>query len=251
MKKLNNKGITTVEVLICFVLVVIITSSIYVTISSFNEKKTLEGYKEKIINYKNLLTKDIQDDFIKIGITHASYEKKYVYYYFDSMGNIQQTEEETTTIGDNNVEYAASKVVYIVYCTLRDGSLRQLEIEQLHAISSYHVGGSLDIDDYYMIRYGNPDDGLIDRDLPDVGHSGYDGYLGEPCDVDAPDKEASCRLIQDLSINNVLINITDDNVLSIYIGFYHPDFATKYAINIISPIDYTIGEYDSSSSWNY
>ena len=88
MKKLNNKGITTVEVLICFVLVVIITSSIYVTISSFNEKKTLEGYKEKIINYKNLLTKDIQDDFIKIGITHASYEKKYVYYYFEDIKEI-------------------------------------------------------------------------------------------------------------------------------------------------------------------
>ena len=39
MKKLNNKGITTVEVLICFVLVVIITVSIYATVSSFNEKK--------------------------------------------------------------------------------------------------------------------------------------------------------------------------------------------------------------------
>ena len=92
MKKLNNKGITTVEVLICFVLVVIITVSIYATVSSFNEKKIIEGYKEQIYNYKNLLTQDIQDDFIKIGLTHAKYERT-------SDGN---------------------KVIHTVDCSLRD-----------------------------------------------------------------------------------------------------------------------------------
>ena len=223
MRKLNNKGITTVEVLICFVLVVIITVSIYTTVSTFNEKKVLEGYREKIINYKNLVTQEVQNDFIKIGLSYARYERK--------------TEGE--------------KVIHNVYCTLRDGSERLFVVEQLEAISTYHPGGSLDTDDYYVIKYGTPPDDLIDWTLPDVGHSGYNGYEKERCDVDAPARHIHCRKIQDLSINNVMINITDDNVLSIYVGFYHPEFGSRYAINIITPIDYSSSGFDSSTAWSY
>lgn len=232
MMKLNNKGITTIEVLLCFVLVVIITVSIYATVSSFNEKKILEGYKEEIYNYKNLLTKEIEDDFIKIGLRNASYDTKYVKF----------VDEEDGTESVKNV--------YTVYMTLKDGSERKLVIEQLQAASSYHIGGSRKKDDEYMITYGTPDD-PIEWSLPDLGHSGFDPVKNEVCDVDAPDRDVNCRMIQDLSINNVSINITDDNVLSIYIGFYHPEFATRYAIDIVCPIDYESGGRDSLTEWTY
>ena len=39
MKKLNNKGITTIEVIISFVLVVIISASLFTTISAYNAKR--------------------------------------------------------------------------------------------------------------------------------------------------------------------------------------------------------------------
>ena len=222
MSKLNNKGITTIEVLICFVLVVIITVSMYATLSSFNERKVLEGSKEKIYNYKNLLTKDIQDDLIKVGLTHVEHDM----------------------IVDNG------KTIYNVLFTLKDGSKRKLVIEQFFAASSYRITGSLDKDDYFMIKYGKPDD-LINWELPNVGHSGYDPYLRAVCDVDAPDRDVNCREIKDLSINNVYIDIVDDNVFSLYIGFYHPDFSTKYGINIVAPIDYAPSGLDNSSSWDY
>ena len=57
--KLNNKGITTVEVLICFILVAVITMSLYSVISSVNEKRLEESNKAKILIYKNTLTKKI------------------------------------------------------------------------------------------------------------------------------------------------------------------------------------------------
>ena len=38
-----------------------------------NQKRTIEQYKEEIYTYKNLLTKEIQNDFIKIGLTDANY----------------------------------------------------------------------------------------------------------------------------------------------------------------------------------
>ena len=72
MKKLNNRGITTIEILICFVLLAVISTSLYNTVSVYRNKQILESEKEKIYTYKNLLTKEIQDDIIKKGLTGAT-----------------------------------------------------------------------------------------------------------------------------------------------------------------------------------
>ena len=58
-------------------------------------------------------------------------------------------------------------------------------------------------------------------DLPDVGYG--ENQCGEK--------------VLDLRINNVDIN-KDNNILTIYIGFYHPDLGTRYGINIVCPINY-------------
>jgi len=204
MKKLNNRGITTIEVLICFVLVVLITSSMYSTISTFNEKRLLESYKSKIYTYKNLLTKEIQNDFIKKGLTHASYSRS----------------------------VAGATTTYIVDCELKNGEKRQLVVSQTLGKSDYHIGGKDNADDSFMIKYGPPTD-LIEYPIPELGES----------------KNASGHTIKDLSINNILIDIDEDNILSIYIGFYHPELGTRYGINIISPIDYITTGADSAASF--
>ncbi len=61
MKRFNQKGVTTI--------VVIITVSMYAIVSSYNHKRIIQGYKEKITTYKNTLTKEIQEDFVKIGVS--------------------------------------------------------------------------------------------------------------------------------------------------------------------------------------
>ena len=207
MKRLNNKGITTVEVLICFVLVVIITISMYQAVSAYNERRIIEGYKQQIITYKNILTKAIQDDFIKIGLTHAKTDRK--------------------TDGD--------KVIYTVDCELKDGTKRQLVVEQTLAKSSYHIGGSDTVNDSFMIKYGTPPTDLIEYPLPELGSS----------------KNDHNKIVKDLSINNVLISIKEDKVLSIYIGFYHPELTTRYGISVICPIDYITTGSEGVTSWTY
>ena len=212
MRKLNNKGITTIEVILCFILVAIITVSMYSTISSFNEKRIIERDKEEIYSYKNILTKDIQDDFIKIGLTHASYQK---------------------TVSGN-------KTIHTVSCDLKDGSSRTLIIEQQFAKSKYHIGGTANTD-YFMIKYGQGKDGtnLIEYPLPDLGDA-----------LKEKQADGTYKIVKNLSINNVYVNISDENVLSIYIGFYHPELTTRYGISIVSPIDYV--SYESSDSkWTY
>lgn len=196
MKKLNSRGITTIEIIVCFVLVVIMTISMYSTISTFNQKRLIESYKSRIYTYKNIITKDIQDDIIKKGLTHASYTRK----------------------------ATGSNVVYTINFDLKDGSKRKLIIHQTLAYSDYHIEGDPSVDDYFMVQYGDPtkSDGLIEYPIPDLGES----------------RNSSGHVVKDLSINNIIINISENNFLSIYMGFYHPELGTRYGVNIISPINF-------------
>ena len=212
MKRLNNKGITTIEVLVCFVLVVIITVSMYATVSSFNRRRILEQYKEELVSYKNLLTKEIQDDFIKIGLVAAKYKRDVV-----------------------NEGSGKGRVTYTVNCDLKDGSKRILRITQHLAKSSYHPNGTPNIDDYFMIEYGKKEDDLMEYPIPDLGS--YEDEAG--------------HVIKDLSINNIYIDITQYNVLSIYIGFYHPELTTRYGISITCPINYIASGSDGTTGFSF
>ena len=197
MKKLNNKGMTVIELLLCFVLVSIISVSLYSTISSYNIKQNIESYKEKIYTFKNILTREIQNDIIKRGLIEAK------------------------------ITYPASTQT-IVDMKFRDGSVRRLYILQVKA-RDYDFAGTclseaLENDDKFVISYGDPQSGGIMEEypLPDVGES-----------------ENKCnKVVKDLRINNVKVN-TKNNVLSVYIGFYHPDLSTRYAIDIVAPINYS------------
>ena len=189
--RLNNKGMTIVEILVCFVLVSLITVSIYSAISSFNTKRNIESYKEKINTYKNTLTKLIQDDLIKNGLISA----KYIPPVMDA----------------DNIE------TYTVQMTFRDGSTKSLIVKRRLAQDFDLEAEDVLIDDYFMIQYDD-----IEYPIPDLGE--YQNDLGET--------------VKDLRINNIDIDASS-NVLSIYIGFYHPDLSTRYGISIVCPINYS------------
>lgn len=202
LKKLNNRGMTTVEILVCFVLMSILAVSMYSSIASYKNKESIESAKEKIITYKNLLTKEIQDDLIKKGLVSAE---------------ISETVNETTKASGT----LPSKVFKVDFL-FRDGSKKQLVINRRLA-SDYSVVDKDEcqkVDDAFSIQYGE-EDNLITYDLPDVGYG-----------------ENNClEKVLDLRINNVDIN-KDNNILTIYIGFYHPDLGTRYGIDIVCPINY-------------
>ena len=47
MKKLNNKGMSIIEILLSFILVTVISGSIYSTVNAFSNKKIEEPKKKK------------------------------------------------------------------------------------------------------------------------------------------------------------------------------------------------------------
>lgn len=142
MKKLNNKGITIIEILLCFVLVVGITSSLFSSLNSYKNKQQLESNRNAIVTYKNLLTKDIQDDLIKKGL--------------------KDVEITSESVNDHSIKYT-------ITLKLKDDSFKYLIItKNLAAYEDEDITTSEDQDDYFMIQYGLQDN-AINYPLPNLG----------------------------------------------------------------------------------
>ena len=234
MMKLNNKGVTTIEILICFVLISLIAMSMYSTISAFNEKRIEENYRTKLIIYKNTVTKDIEDDFVKEGLSYA-----------------QISDEKDPTTGKRTIT---------VDCILQNGNPRRLVISQQFTKTPSHQEGKDSVDDEFTIKYGQPNN-MQEYPLPNLGeiegHYGagiYDSSINtfRPCGSG----ESNCRIVKDLQINNVIAKVSNEKVsgtvesqvLNVYIEFSHPQLENKYAINIVAPINYIVNKSNRSNN---
>lgn len=142
MKKLNNKGMTIIEILLCFVLVVGITTSLFSSLNSYKDKQQLESNRNAIVTYKNLLTKDIQDDLIKKGL--------------------KSTTITSTSKDDHSIEYT-------IKLELKDATTKYLIItKNLAAYEDEDITAETDQNDFFMIKYG-PQDNTINYPLPNLG----------------------------------------------------------------------------------
>ncbi len=69
---MNEKGFSIIELLICFVLVSIISVSMFQVVLEYQDRQQVEQTKAKILTYKNTLTKKIMDKVIHKGVWSAS-----------------------------------------------------------------------------------------------------------------------------------------------------------------------------------
>ena len=230
MRKLNNKGMTTAEILVSFILVSLISAILYSTVSNYNTKRQTENYKLQINTYKNTLTKAIQDDLIKNGVTNA-----------------------TITTGTEDLGGGKTADTYVINIELLDHTTRRLFIGRSLA-DDYFIqvedpdhpcASTTDKDDFFELYYGTPTNknltaaetntanikaGLEPYQIPDFGYS-----------MNHTQSElSSCgeHIIKDLRVTNVRIK-TENKVFSLFLGFSHTQLGTKYAINIACPINYT------------
>ena len=230
--RLNNKGMTIIEVLICFVIISVVMMSLFSTVSAFNEKRIQESYRAKMYSFKNEWTSRIQEDFIKKGLSFAKI---------------------TRAIDDGGTKYT-------VDCTLKTGEKRQLVIYQRFTLTPSRLNGNPDKLDRFYMEYGPPGE-LYHEELPDLGKTNWacTDTNGVNCKVGNSDPgEEKCNgkqcYSQDFQINNIQIRISNENeqtsndhVITIYIGFTHPNFGTKYSIDIVCPIDFQGSNADTST----
>lgn len=72
MGKLNNKGMTAVELLITFTILSVVVVGLFDMTLNYKDKEQQESTKSSIIDYENKLEKLIQDDFIKGHLVSVS-----------------------------------------------------------------------------------------------------------------------------------------------------------------------------------
>ena len=163
---------------------------------------------------------------------------------------------------------------YTVDLYFRDGSQKQLIIYQRFTKTNYRIEGC-DQDDSFYIEYGVPENNqlglvadMVRYELPNLGqtkghfNNGRNTFVTAAEDgkcydnEDGSGSERVCVISKDFQINNIMINISNEadpevesHVLSIYIGFYHPNLGTKYAINIITPVDYQSSSMDAQGKF--
>ena len=204
MKKLNNKGMTIIEVLVCFVLVAIITTSMYNSISNFNDRRNLESMKEKIINVKNLFTKQVEDDNIKKGLVYVSEPVAL-------SGGYHMTAAGLASGGScgNNSKVGScvpsGSIGKYVDLSFKDDTKKRL-------IAMRDPNGK-----NYIIAYGtiypSGKNDFIYEQLPNVGRT--DGVLA-------------------LQVGDIQMDDGDGRLLSVDIRFDHPQLNQKYGIKIVA-----------------
>lgn len=141
--KLNNKGMTIIEILVTFVIVVVVVTSLYASVIALKNKETIASYKESLTTYRDLMIRDIESDLIEKGLSSYAY---------------------------STLETNKDKITF----TFRDGQKKDLIITHkmgCHAISASEKsdttlcpGSDSKIGDNYSITYGG-----IDYKLPDIG----------------------------------------------------------------------------------
>jgi len=64
LNKINNKGFTTVEIVVSFALVVIILASMTAMVVNYRDKVTDEEVKTQLVDFKDTITKVVYDDIV-------------------------------------------------------------------------------------------------------------------------------------------------------------------------------------------
>ncbi len=217
---MNNKGMTTVEILMVFVIIGIISVGLFSMISSFNTKQNIESAKEKLITFKNTVTRDIEGDIIRKGLVSV---------VISPVGK----ENKFTDIFQAKLTFKdGTKKFFVVKKRSFEGNdVSGKEAGQCMGVESGDAGES------FTIEYGaaNAAGTAIDNskkevyELPDLGES----------------KNDCGHLVKDLRINSVDM-VVENNVFMAKIVFYHPDLSTRYSMNIITPVNFD----DISGSYN-
>lgn len=207
IKKLNNKGMTSIEVLISFIIVTAITISLFDTVTSYKTKQQIESYKSVITEYKNSITKLINDDIIKYKLAAVSKQNQIT----DSEKIIYRItlyfEKNTINKSSCSADYSAKGCYKTLQAIKYKESERELN-KKVDAIIYPEVKGS----DLRNITYP----------LPDIGAS---------MDQD------SDTYLKDIRFSSVsFINIIDNIVLDI--GIFHHELSTFYHIRIVAPTNY-------------
>lgn len=211
LKKLihNHKGITIIEILICFTITAVIVVSLFKMINHYKDRQDLASYKSEITAYKDTVTKTIQGNIIKHdGVLDVCDGTQFC--SNDLRCNLNGSDYKISYHCDNGVitdQYNDSYVGTIsTYLKMTDGTVSYLEIKKQGDPDAHWENNRTD-DIKYSITY---QENILDDQTKEV--------------FSFPD-------IQHLEFNEPSIRRDDQSgFLKIYVGSSHPDFNDQFSV---------------------
>lgn len=212
IRKLNNKGLTAVELLVCFALVSLIIISMTKAINSYRNKQEFETFKTSINTYKNTLTKAIYDNIMKNGgVINAS--------TVQNLGDPIQNPSET---------YKSTNFGYTLTLSLASGKTSTIEIYSNSKCITYSRNSSGKRVESTNQVCGNDDELNIDYK--------NSNYYVDFTDTDGFKERYELPKLEGLHYNEILAEKRADGFVNIHIGLWHNDYGSSYdVLNIILP----------------
>lgn len=205
--KLNNKGLTVIELILCFVLLIILVFGMFnvvLDVKDYSETKELE---KELISFKNRIIYMVQDDLISKGLKNtsvscpSSYEKKY------------STKCLKITFNDNEVKYL-----------IIEPSSKIINYGTVSSLESYKIPNSNVIEFLDETNIGlctnknNTNNKNSYKNKTDCENNGFT-WIG------------NFDTYQNITFTN------KNNVLIIDVPYYEIDGTTNYGFKIIHPYD--------------
>lgn len=215
MKKLNNKGLTAIEILVCFSIISVLVISMLNIVNNYKTKQDNESYKSDIYTYKTTLTDAIYKDIIA------------------NNGVVSYKNEADLAVKPEEA-YKEDKFSYTITLTYKNNNYSVITIYNENRCVTY----KRDKNEKKVIDAKNQDciDGTADNiDYENsqfyVTFTKYKYNVTNPVDID----KFPLPNIPNLKYND--INPKENNgIFNIKIGLWHPDLGTKYdVLNIITP----------------
>lgn len=209
MTKLNNKGMTSIEVLISFIIVTAIAITLFDTVTSYKTKQQIESYKSSITEYKNSITKVINNDIIKYKLAAVSNSAQST--------DTEKTVYRITLYFEKNLITKQNDCSSSTYSAT--GCYKTLQVEKYNK-STEDLNSKVDTIIYPEVVNNTYRD--VSYPLPDIGGA-FDEDSGET--------------LKDIRFTSASLgSIIDNAVLDITI--FHHELSTYFHIHIVAPTNY-------------
>lgn len=214
---INNKGLTAIELLICFTLVSVIMIAMFQTINNYKSKQDIESFKTQVTTYKTTLTNVIYQDIIDN----------------DGIISVQLTGGDGITDPDD--AYKSVDFTYKLTLNFKSGVTRQIEVRNKTRCVSYKRNSSGRREEPVLNQtcqcFDFDANGLCNKtnefNIDKKNSVFYVMYNGEIFDLPKVDG---------LRYNSILCEERNDGFFVIHIGLWHNDYGNKYdALNVIVP----------------
>lgn len=215
LKKLihNHKGITIIEILICFTITAVIVVSLFKMINHYKDRQDLASYKRELTAYKDTVTKTIQGSIIKHdGVVDVCDDTQFC--TNDKSCPLNETDYKisyhcdngviTDHYNDNELSESENGIIF-TYLKMTDGTVSYLEIKKQGDPDDHWESSDENIK--YSITY---QENILDQNTKE---------------------EFSFPDIQYLEFNEPSIRRDDQSgFLKIYVGSSHPDFNDQFSV---------------------